>query len=718
MKFDNIVLSPVHTEGVQQQAAFTVEFGPHLMMLLSKLYSDIHWAIVREYGTNMLDAYAHMPTHREFRPPIIHLPNLLEPFIEFKDFGVGMPFDVAWNTFRTYGASTKRNNNEEVGGLGLGCKSAFAYEHIDPWTVESRYNGELMIFTAHRAEDGTPTFVHISTLPTTEENGVTIRIPLNERDFRKIKDAVRRLLQYYPLEVIVTGDPDFTFTKPEYVLRGTGWGMNKSAKYGGSNWQVIMGNVNYPCDTSQVFKVPDMGFDLDLYLPIGSANIVPSREALEYTDNTINVIKEAYERVLTEVRDLTSQHIRNAPTYWDALISMKESFGIPRLRDLISKVEWKNRKINATGGITVPIAALMRRFPQIKVIERYKTERGRTFNFKFTDTTEVGSMKQITVTPYDQSLREIFVDHRPMDKRRGTKVAIREWLRERVATNNGYGRARWYTQQDASVYVMVVDAPLDPAEVKRFIRGFPVADFETILPEIKEKEKVFRTREKVKVERWSGHSFTPDASVDPDDEVTYYFIRKQRNDYELSNHQITQLWSLALKEGYVGPNDKLYAVPRTLQRLEKKENWVEFKTFMAAKVAKKWAKVKKKAYLRDLYETCVGNNTFKALSRYDPLRLPKEIRNLIRKVTAVKDVHSEVEQWLAYAQMLNLDGLVKRDSNEWSDMLSRYPMLNIIAEQYNAFTVIVSNKETISEYLLQREREIAEVEQVTVQLTA
>src|SRR5687768_3197895 len=99
------------TSGVQATKQFGIKLGAHIMHVLSGLYSDVPWAIVREYGTNMFDAYQKMPPGAVRRPPVIQAPNIMSPFIEFKDYGRGMDKDEVMNVFTQYGESTKRDSN-------------------------------------------------------------------------------------------------------------------------------------------------------------------------------------------------------------------------------------------------------------------------------------------------------------------------------------------------------------------------------------------------------------------------------------------------------------------------------------------------------------------------------------------------------------------------------------------------------------------------------
>lgn len=51
----------------------------------------------------------------------------IERCIIFHDYGCGLSQRRVQDVFTTFGASTKRDNNYEIGGFGLGAKSPLAY---------------------------------------------------------------------------------------------------------------------------------------------------------------------------------------------------------------------------------------------------------------------------------------------------------------------------------------------------------------------------------------------------------------------------------------------------------------------------------------------------------------------------------------------------------------------------------------------------------------
>lgn len=83
-------------------------------LLSSSLYSNKLESSIREIYTNALDANIEASSST---PIDITLPDSDNPFISFRDYGLGMDPDKVVNTYINLGASTKRDTNELHGGL-------------------------------------------------------------------------------------------------------------------------------------------------------------------------------------------------------------------------------------------------------------------------------------------------------------------------------------------------------------------------------------------------------------------------------------------------------------------------------------------------------------------------------------------------------------------------------------------------------------------------
>ena len=84
------------------------------------------------------------------------------------------------NVFVLYGASTKRENNSQTGGFGIGAKSAWAY--TDSFTVITFVDGIKRSYVAHVGANKNGRVDLISEEKTNEPNGTLISILVRDRD--------------------------------------------------------------------------------------------------------------------------------------------------------------------------------------------------------------------------------------------------------------------------------------------------------------------------------------------------------------------------------------------------------------------------------------------------------------------------------------------------------------------------------------------------------
>lgn len=346
--------------GMQAQREFTVKVGAHIMTVLSGLYKNPVDAMVREYTTNMYDAWLAQKrknANAVYTPCELHLPTALSPFLVFKDFGIGMDYDTVWNVYSQYGNSTKGDSNDEVGGFGLGSKTAFCYNNGQQWTIESRYNAELMTFMAFVGEDGIPNITHVATVPTTEQNGVTIRIPIRREHIQEVHKAARKYVPYFPMDIQVLNSA-VALTKPVYVLEGTGWGIGQYVNDGGwsryhGRLRVVMGNVPYDVDQSQIGNIVGdlMTNAIDLHVPIGAVDIVPSRDDLKYTDRTKTAITAALNTMRKGLEQVVSKMVDSAPTEYAALEQFQKIDTVRGIRNVVTKITWRGKQIDTQKGV-------------------------------------------------------------------------------------------------------------------------------------------------------------------------------------------------------------------------------------------------------------------------------------------------------------------------------------------------------------------------------
>ena len=276
----------------------------HIMSILTDLYSDPEYAVIREYSTNAFDSHVEAG---QTRPIEVTLPTDLAPFLTIRDFGIGLDAEGIESIYSLYGASTKRNTNDQVGMLGLGCKSALTY--TSQFTLVGIKDGVRTVVSISRDDDGTGAMTIIDSGPTDEGNGVEVKIPVKR--FNNIEKKARNFFRFWtPGTVLVNGvapDPvDGLYVTDNILLAN-----NMS-----NQDYVVMGNVPYPVDLSVYFQDGDTG--IVAFVDIGTVEFTPSREALYYgntTNATIEAIKEDYK---ANVEGAVERTIAEADTFQEA----------------------------------------------------------------------------------------------------------------------------------------------------------------------------------------------------------------------------------------------------------------------------------------------------------------------------------------------------------------------------------------------------------------
>lgn len=361
----------IQASGLIGRTNFTVQAGAHIMAVLSGLYKNPVDAMVREYLTNMHDAVLALrrsdPT-AEILPSVLGLPTSLAPELVFKDFGIGMSCETVMSVYSQYGNSTKNDSNLEVGGFGLGSKTAFCYNNGSTWTIESRHAGQRHVFMASIGETGVPFLAHVSSTDSTEHSGVTIRIPILRVDMSACTAAAKKYVPYFTQPLVVEGCND-SIPATAYIVQGDGWGIrpNSSQYYTPRQWHIIMGNVPYEVDhddyddeKSTVQDIDFLGNAFDFYVPIGSVDIVPSRDALKITDRTRRTIRTHFKRMKTELCAKITADVQAAPTYWDALGVYTNAVRIRGFDDVIPQVLWNGMHIDGSSGVSTTLGELQK----------------------------------------------------------------------------------------------------------------------------------------------------------------------------------------------------------------------------------------------------------------------------------------------------------------------------------------------------------------------
>lgn len=290
---------------------------PFLADVLNGLYSNTVAAPVREYSTNAWDSHVFAGVKR---PIEVTLPSAENMEFIVQDFGLGMSIDDLRNTYAMYGASDKRDSNDVAGQLGLGSKSALSY--ADAFTVTGIKDGVKVTVMVTKNERGLGVIKPLDSRPTTEGNGVTIKIPVGRYDVQRFRDEAENLFRFWePGTVLIDGktpelqewadsalhiDEDLILVRPDSSLYKS---------------YVIMGNVPYPVpDATIKFKHTTIQRRFVARLNIGDVDFTPSREEVKHTAHTDNTIAELHAHIAERFGPSLERAKATCKTRWEETV--------------------------------------------------------------------------------------------------------------------------------------------------------------------------------------------------------------------------------------------------------------------------------------------------------------------------------------------------------------------------------------------------------------
>jgi hypothetical protein len=339
MAIPNQTITHHHVGEIKEEfaAGIRAEDFPHIANLLINLYSDPIQAVIREYATNALDAHiaAGNPD-----PILITLPTNARPEFVVQDFGIGLTIDDLRDVYSMYGRSLKRDSNDFVGQLGLGCKSGLTY--ADAFTITAIKDGVKCVAISTKDSRGVGTIQVKDTVGTNEPNGVRIAIPVKTRDISDFRYTATELFQFWePGTVLVDGKaPEVPeWRKQGLALDDHTWVIPTDAGLYSS--YVIMGNVAY--------EVPDAQFGPShqrqtrrfvAVLNMGDVDFVPSREAVHNTPWTTETLSDLHDFIGTHFSRVLNERLAQCPTRWD---------------ETQLKVLWKGSQMQVRASQHMPI---------------------------------------------------------------------------------------------------------------------------------------------------------------------------------------------------------------------------------------------------------------------------------------------------------------------------------------------------------------------------
>ena len=324
-------LKTVVRSGVQKKTECGMVVNAKAFEMLARQYSDPIKAILQEIGANAADSHvrAGIP-NRQFD---VKLPNTLDPHLRIRDYGIGMTKDVIYDVYINYMKSDKTSTNSETGFFGIGSKTPLAY--ADSFNIKTYNDGTMTLYTLGYNEHSIPELNEFASYETSEENGVEISFSVKPDDFNNFAETASKVYTFFDTIPNVTGNGSFSIVEYEKLISGDSWFIIKdSSPY--ESYYVVMGNIGYPISNDQIRMDWNDHYSylisagIVVSVDIGDISITPSRESLEYSEKTIQKIRETLDKVRDDLQEQCRKKINACKNVWQArllLNSIQNSLG-------------------------------------------------------------------------------------------------------------------------------------------------------------------------------------------------------------------------------------------------------------------------------------------------------------------------------------------------------------------------------------------------------
>ena len=330
MRMVNDHATVIKSSSALETSQAQIKMTPEMFSLLSSgVYTYKERAVIRELSCNAVDT--HIDSGNVDKPFLVHLPTRFEPFFEVRDFGTGLTHEKVMKLYMTYGESTKNDSNDYIGAMGIGSKSPFAI--AQSFTVSSYVDGVVNKYSVY-LENGIPQVTKLTTNPTTEPNGLAVRVAVSDNRINKFHEEASNVYSYFKVkpecnvEYYDILEAMTSISREDGVYDAMKYKENWRSNSNSVHFNVIMGNIAYPVEMGELLGseftsiLPQFfrsAVDLvNIYMPIGSVAIAASREALQMNETTKTKIVEAVKKITKTIVEDVVKEIANKPTLIDA----------------------------------------------------------------------------------------------------------------------------------------------------------------------------------------------------------------------------------------------------------------------------------------------------------------------------------------------------------------------------------------------------------------
>lgn len=271
-------------------------------LLTSNLYSKPLDSFFRETVSNAYDSHMEAGTNDPVLILIQDTSEYRRYRISIRDYGTGLSPERFDTIYRNIGSSTKRQSNDYIGMFGIGRFSCLSC--ADTASIISYYNGTKYSYVMYKNGGG----INIDKISETQgefKNGLEVCIEKDIYNLMDLRRSINSLCLFKHLHVVYKGE--------NYIIQNIEEEFNKRVVKNYKTFSICsirpsyhatfkMGNVLY---FSEKDYVHTDGLFIDL--PMGTVDITPNRETLQFTSTTETVIANQVQKVKRELSELLKE---------------------------------------------------------------------------------------------------------------------------------------------------------------------------------------------------------------------------------------------------------------------------------------------------------------------------------------------------------------------------------------------------------------------------
>ena len=278
------------------------DLGMALDAVSKNLYSNPIGSFVRELVSNGVDANRANNSAELVKVNIYKEGNTW--YFQVKDEGKGMTPEHFKEVYMRWFNSDKRDNNEDIGGFGIGSKSPLSYkETYELTTVADGYEYEYIIVRQSPA----PTATLLVERPTNKKSGTTVRVEIDEKDLFKLRQECNKQLTYFNNVYVL--NEEYYYENNFQIIEADLFKVRPDSFPFGNEMHIVLGQVAYPINWN-FLGISPIYIPVGLKFNIGELPVTLSREEINYSDDTVkeillNKIETVYEDLY---RRYSNQH--------------------------------------------------------------------------------------------------------------------------------------------------------------------------------------------------------------------------------------------------------------------------------------------------------------------------------------------------------------------------------------------------------------------------